>query len=104
MGKKHVVLAVVLAACAAGAYFWLTDSWPGRRDAGVKNQEGGQANQSAKATPSAPPAQSAAVRPPAPSTETAAAPEQAPPPRADDGRPLFKERESLRVKLEELEK
>jgi hypothetical protein len=94
MKTKHIVLVLLAVAFAAGVYLLITDSWPGR-DAGVKNPEV-QANQNAKATAPAPPAQSAA--------ETAAAPEQSPPPREDDGRPLFRERESLRVKLEELEK
>lgn len=103
MKAKHFVLTVVVAVCAAAAYFWVTDSWPGQ-NAGVKNPEAGQAKQNAKAIPSAAPSPDARQPAPAPTAETAAAPEQTPAPRPDDGLPLFTERESLRVKLEGLEK
>jgi hypothetical protein len=105
MKGKHFVLTLVVVACTAAAYFWVTDSWPGQ-NAGVKNPEAGQPNQNARATAPTPTAQSAAKLPaPAatPAAETAA-PDQTPVARPDDGLPLFKERESLRVKLEELEK
>jgi hypothetical protein len=100
MKTKHIVLTVVVAACAAGAYFWVTDSWP-FWDEGVKNPEAGQQNHNAKATPSAAPSPTA--RQTAPTAETVAAPEQTPTRRPDDGLPLFNEREILRVKLEGLE-